>query len=111
MERLAKISLIISLVGILLLTYISSLNEPPIKKISEITNKNLNQKLKILGEIKDIRNYEGFAVISIEENNSKIQGLIDSTNLTITPLKKYYFIGRVSEHNHTLQINIEKISS
>jgi short-subunit dehydrogenase len=109
MERLAKISLVVSLIGILLLTYISSLISPQERDVSSLSEKDLNKKVKIYGEIISIDNYDSFAVINIFTNGSKIQGLINNANITISSNHNYSFFGRITEYNHTLQINIEKI--
>ena len=104
-----KISLVISLFGILILIYLSLNFEPELSSISDITLDNLNLEVKILGQIDRVRNYEQFSIIYIKNNNLTIQGLINHANFTMNYSQEYYFIGQVSEYNNTIQINLEKI--
>ena len=116
MERLLQVSLVISLLGILLLTYISVSYEPQLYSIHNLNSENINQKVKINGQITGIKEYKDFSIIYIKEKknlsnpNSTIQGLIDLNNkIKINHTQEYYFIGRISDYNKALQINIEKI--
>jgi len=114
MERLLKVSLVISLLGILVLTYLSLNTEPKLSSISNLSSENINQEVKILGQITKIKDFDSFSVLYIKEKDSQadstIQGIVDSANFTINSSKEYYFIGQISEYNKTLQINIEKIT-
>jgi len=107
---LLKICLIISLTGIFLLLSLSNLLEPKLITIKEINNQLINKKIRVQGEIINIKTYEDsdFEVISIKDNTGKIDITIDKilnlkNNQTIT------ITGRVTQYKEFLQIQTDKI--
>ena len=114
MEKRLKISLILSLIGIFILILTSVLIQPPIKTIQDISYKNLNEKIRIIGEIENIKEFpdNNFKIIKIKQDNQTISGVFFSSSLIeeiINKSENYTFTGTIEKYNTTLQINIEKI--
>lgn len=110
MENLFKISLGISLIGILLLLFLSSVLEPKLINIKQINEEMLNRKVKTQGEIFNIKSYEDseFQIISIRDNTGKIEVTIDKI-LTLANNQRVIVIGSVQEYKQYLQIKAERI--
>ena len=111
MNKTQKISLTLSLVGILILIFLSSHLEPEVISISNITEKNLDEKIKIIANITEIRNFKekNFQLITLKDSTGSITGTTNAKNLSINQNQTYIILGKVSEYNKTLQINIDKI--
>jgi len=113
MEMRLKIFLGISLVGILILLFVSQNLEPQQTLISNITKENLNQNLKLQVKITSIKNFENqsFQILDLKDESGTISGTTNSRNpLKLDLLKNYTILGKVTEYNNTLQISINKIS-
>lgn len=113
MKKLNKIFLLVSLIGILLLLFISQHLEPKTINISEINKGSLDDRVKILGDILDSRDYSNntFHVLTIEDLTGVIEVVFNTKEeqLKINSSKSYFITGKVQEYNQTLQINAEKI--
>lgn len=110
MVLIIKLSLAISLLGIIILLILTNTLEPQLKNIEEITTKDLNKKAKVQGTIINIRSFEesNFQIISIKDETGKI----DITTNKILELKnnqQIIVIGRVTDYKLNLQIEAEKI--
>lgn len=104
-----KTTLSISLIGILLLLFLTSLN-PKLTNIENINNKLLNQKTQVQGQIFNIRTFEdsNFQILSIKDSTGKIDIILNNpTNLTNN--QNITVIGKITEYNQTLQIQADKI--
>ena len=105
-----KTTLTISLLGILLLLFLSETLEPKSLNIGDINDKLLNQKAKVQGQIFNIRTFEdsNFQVISIKDSTGKIDITLDNpTNLTNS--QNIIVIGTIKEYEQYLQIQADKI--
>ena len=127
--NLLKIYLIASLIGIFLLLFISSHIEPNFMNIGDITESNLNQRVKILANITNIQDYNGFQVMTVKDSTGKIQVTLNSKtpfNETIYKNQdnsinkddstsqdksiQFLIIGKVTEYEGKLQISADKIT-
>ena len=111
MNRALKISLALSLVGILVLIFLSSHLEPKSLPISNITEEYLNQEVKITGQITKIKDFKdiNFQILEFQDLTGSIDVTTNSENLTINKNLTYVIIGKVSDYNGTIQINADKI--
>lgn len=114
MKNLFKISLIISIAGILLLLFLSAVLEPKPTKINNITEKMLNKKVKVSGTIEKIEDKETFQILSIKDETGKIEVLCEcennnEINLTTKNAQEVIVTGKVQEYKNSLQLNAEKI--
>ena len=117
--NLKKLSLTISLLGIITLLILANILEPKFQKINEITLKNLNKKVKIFGIVKEIKIYENnktkefFYVLIISDETGKIDAVFNakpnSNLLNLKTNQNITMIGRVTQYKDKLQIQVEKI--
>jgi len=107
MKNLFKISLIISITGIILLLFLADALEPKLIKIEKINDKILNKKVKIQGTISQIQDKETFQILSIKDETKTIDVLCDCKNIENN--QEVIVIGSVKEYKQTLQIQADKI--
>ena len=117
--NLIKISLTISLLGIITLLILANTIEPKLTKIKDITIKQLNKKVKILGKIENIKiiennkTRESFQILTISDETGKVDAVFNTKpNLNLLNLKinqNLIITGRVTQYKDKLQIQAEKI--
>ncbi len=109
-KKLLKISLIISLIGIFILLFFSSIHQPALIKISKITTNQLNKQIKITGQIIKIKNYPEyeFQLLTLKDDSGNITITLDKI-LNLSESKSIIVIGKVSQYKNKLQINANKI--
>ncbi len=78
-QKIFRVSLVVALIGLPLLLFMSEKLEPEYSKIANITNKNLDQFVKIQGEITKIRDLEDILILEIRDETDQI---------TVTTFKK-----------------------
>ncbi len=109
---LIQFSLIISVVGIIILIFLSIYSEPKISSIEEINKKNLENYVKINGtiinidKIKSGENY--FLIIRLKDFSDSID-VLDYENSNLKINQKIQVIGKISEYKNQLQIEAKKI--
>jgi len=111
MENLFKISLIISLTGIFILLILSNILEPKLISIEKINEELIDRKVKVQGEIFNIKTYKDsdFQVISIRDETGKIDVTTDKI-LNLTNNQDIIVTGSVQEYKQYLQIKADKIN-
>ena len=109
-KNLLKITLSISLIGILFLLFITNTQRPTLTNIENINNKLLNKNVKVQGEIFNIRSYEdsNFQVISIKDETGKIDVTINQI-LDLENNKNIIVIGKITQYKEFIQIQADKI--
>ena len=105
-----KTTLSISLIGILLLLFLSEILSPKPINIENINNKLLNKKVQVQGQIFNIRTYEdsNFQIISIKDETGKIDVTLDNPT-TLNNSQNIRVIGKIKEYKQYLQIQADKI--
>ena len=108
-KNVFKITLSISLMGILLLLIISN-QQPKLTTINQITIKDLNKNIKIQGEITNIKNYQesNFQILSIKDETGEID-ITANQILNLTNSQTIIVSGKVTEYENNLQIQASKI--
>ncbi len=109
-KSLLKISLTISIIGILILLILANTIKPEELKIKDISNKYLDKKIQTKGEITSIKIYKesNFQVITVSDKSYKIDSTLNNIqNLTIN--QSITLIGTVKKYKNNLQIQAEKI--
>ncbi len=111
MDKIAKISFILSLIGILVLMILTSIISPreilPIKNLNETM---LNKQVAVQAEIIQVRNYEGFQILTLRDAS----GIIKATAFSKTPLNKtnsqeVIVTGKITKYEDDIQIAADKI--
>ena len=108
-----KICLAFSLLGILLLTFLSSHLTTKEYNIINITESRIGDYVAIKGNISNVKNFKEseFYILTIKDNTGSITGTLNSKNLSINLSKEYIFTGKIEKYENNKQINIEKIAN
>lgn len=114
MENIKKVLLLGSLIGLLLLIFLTTKIEPKTTVIINITNSSLDKQVRIEGNIIKIQNYvnDTFHILTFNDTSGKIQVIFNSKNpkkIEINSSFNYSAKGKVSRYNQTLQISADKI--
>lgn len=113
MEKIKKILLLASLVGIMILLFISQQLNPKTSSISQLNESELGKRVLIEGKIIEIKDYSNntFHIIEIQDETSTISAVFNtkSQEIHINSSLNYTIIGKLDQYNKTLQINVEKI--
>jgi len=110
MKTLLYPCLIISILGIILLLFLAQNSIPEIINISEIYVGEIYDKIAIEAKIIEIKNYDNFKLLKLEDFDNNINAVIYSkNNLSININQTYLIIGKIQEYNKEKQIKIEKI--
>ena len=109
-QILLKISLIISIIGIIILLLLANIIQPTQIKIKNIDESLLNQKIEIKGQIQSIKTYKesNFQIITINDSTGKIDISLDNP-INITKNQTIIVTGRVTEYKSNLQVQADKI--
>jgi len=109
-QTLLKISLIISILGIIILLFLLNIIKPTQIKIKNLDDNYLNQKVELKGIIQGIKTYKesNFQIITINDSTGKIDITLDNP-INITKNKSVTVIGKVTEYKNNLQIQADKI--
>ncbi len=112
MEKLQKISFVVSLIGILLLFALSGLLAPPLTDIADISEKNLGERLALQGNFTSIKNFDddNFQIIHMKDKTGNITIVSNSKSpIIINKSVTYIVTGEVQLYKGELQINADEI--
>lgn len=101
MQKLLKISFVVSFLGIFLLLLLSTIQKP--RQVNSYEDLKLRENVKTTGKIISINSFNDFSIVKLDNNititcNCKLQ-----ENKTIT------LGGKVTEYENKLQIQAENI--
>lgn len=107
-KTLLKVSLICSILGILILIFISHKIEIPITDIREINKDQLDQKIKVRGEISSITSLDDITILTIDDSTGEIKTVlfdkIDLKQNTVVEIS-----GTIEEYKGEIEIIIDDI--
>ena len=104
-----KIALISSLIGILILFLIINSAEQKIVEISSVNDKMMNQKIKIIGNINELKiSGNNFTILTISDKTGNIQAVCNCPNLEKN--RNVEIIGKITTYQGMLQIQTERIT-
>lgn len=110
MRILFKTSLTISLVGILLLLIYTENLTIPTKNISEITNRDIDKYIKIMGQVTRVTDLPVLTILNIKDQTSEITAIVfKEEELDINENDFLIIEGKVAEYKGELEIIAEKI--
>jgi uncharacterized protein YdeI (BOF family) len=110
MSFTTKITLSISLLGILILLILTNILPYPQITIKDITSNHLNKKLSTSGTITKIQNHKEFQIITITQNSFSIDILLDQ-KINLTRNQEIQIKGRLEKYKDKLQLRAETIAS
>lgn len=109
---LFKACLTISLLGIISLFVLSELITLPTREISQITKKDLDKQVKVIGKVTNTKDLPGIFLFTLEDKKSQIkiilfkEGKINIQKNSILEIQ-----GKVTEYKGELEIEAEKITT
>jgi len=107
---LLEIAIICSLVGILLLIFISEKIETPEKDIVNITKENLEEQVKITGTITKITETPGLYILTIKDSTGEITAILyKSEEISLEKGQVVTIEGSILEYKGQLEIEIDSI--
>ena len=111
-KKLITVSLFFSLIGLLMIIFLSVNLEPPFYKISEI-NKNLTEKtITTVGKISLIKETKDIFIFTLEDDFSNILVIAFKENdLILEKNTEVKLIGKVIEYQNELEIQAKEIST
>ena len=111
-KKLIKLSLILSLIGIICLVLLSLFTEPKLTPISQVNKKQLDNYIKINGNIISIDHKKSdsysFYIIRLKDESGAID-IISNQDYRLKFNQKIQVIGTVSEYKNQIQIESKKI--
>ena len=105
-----RTSLSLSIIGVLILLFLSNTLQPKLIEIKDINSKLLEKQVKVSGQINSIRSFEDsdFQIISLKDETGKID-ITTNKILNLTTNQSVSVIGKITEYEKDLQIQAEKI--
>ncbi len=109
---LLKLSLTFSLLGILLILFISENDTLPTSKISDISNKQIDSIVKIKGTIEHLTELENLVLFTLKDETGKINIILfTDTILNIKQEQEVEIIGKIIEYKNTIEIMADQIKT
>ena len=108
MDFIHKISISISLIGIIILLIIANILQPSLKEIKDINIKNLNKKIKINGILKEIKSYDNLQILTITQDSFYIDVLVNE-KIKVSKGEKLLITGKIIKYKNNLEIQADKI--
>lgn len=88
---------------------LSYYSEPELSNIKDLNTNNLYEKIKIKGVITQIKEYDDFTIIKINDKSNSMNVLINNINLNLSKNESITIIGKISEYKNDLEIIAQKI--
>jgi hypothetical protein len=108
-KKLLDIALVTAIIGILILIIMSYYEFIPEKVFSDLTSKDVGQKVKMQGIIKSLKYYDSGTSIRLEQKcNIDIWIFSNITNLSKE--KNAIFEGKIDEYNGKLELIADKVT-
>lgn len=108
-STLVKISIIVSMIGIMLLLILSNVLEPRLIKIKDTISLDTYSKVRIYGKITNIKSTKGLLIMTITDNTGKINAILDDQRFDLKVNDSIIVIGKILEYNDNLEIQTDKI--
>ena len=100
----------LSLIGIILISIITSFQEPKYQDIEEINKLKINSFVKTEGIVSGIRKYENnFTTFTLKDNYSRIQVICNCPK--VEEKDHIEVIGKITEYQKIIQIEAEQINT
>lgn len=109
-NQLLRVSIIFSLIGILILFYLTENIEPRTYDINSIGKDNIDNVIKIKGEIGSFTETPGLYLISLKDDTGMITVVIfKDEDLRLFDGLKLEIIGEVVEYQNTMEVIAKEI--
>jgi DNA/RNA endonuclease YhcR with UshA esterase domain len=109
-NTLLNISLMSSIVGILLILFITENIEPPEYKIKDITNNDIDKLVKITGELSILKETEGLYLLKLFDGESSIVIVaFKNEEIILNDNERVTIKGKIVEYNNEFELQAEEI--
>ncbi len=110
-STLFKIALSFSLVGIFIILIMAETLEIRLYEISSITEKNLDEKVKIQGSVISLRDTPGLTILDINDDTGIMKVVLfkEDDQITINKYDDLELTGKVIKYKNYLEIEAETI--
>ncbi len=111
-NSLLKISLILSLIGILTIFYISETTSVDLSKISYLSKDDLDKIVRIEGEIISIGDTPGLMIVNVKDSTGIMVAILFKDNSTINLERNQVIdiIGILAEYKGELEIIADQVT-
>lgn len=105
--NILKIALMVSILGLLILFYLSNYFLPKKISIEEIEKKNLDEWVIVEGKVRNIKNYDGLTLINLCDKKCINIVVFDKIEIEIN--EKIKVVGKIKIYRGIKEIQAEKI--
>ena len=110
-NKLLKIALIFTLLGILLILFLSESMSIPLTKISDISKDNLDEKVKIRGTLTRVTETGNITILNIKDTTGEITILLFDENPNLEKNQEAEILGTITEYEDQLEIIADQIKT
>ncbi len=108
-DRLIYVALAVSVVGLLMLTYVSMVFDPPVASIGSIGTSSVGKSLHVAGNVSSFYEFKGGSqTLVLDDGTGKIDVYVDYSIAKAIPslskANKLDVVGVVDEYNGVLEI-------
>ena len=107
-KSLLRLAILCSIIGLLILIFVSNTIEPQKLKIKDITKEHVGQAIKTQGTISSIQTIDELTILEITDKTSKIK-VIAFANTTLSKNNNIEIEGIVKEYKDELEIEADII--
>jgi RecJ-like exonuclease len=108
MKNLLLFSLIGSIIGLLIIIFLADNLEPGRRNISEIDERNLDEIVKVQGNMTNIREFESLTLFTIDDGSGKID-VVFYDKVSFEEERIVQVLGRVIEYKGKIEIEANKL--
>ncbi|MBS3171047.1 OB-fold nucleic acid binding domain-containing protein [Candidatus Woesearchaeota archaeon] len=108
---LIKLSLVISIAGLIILFFISEKIRPKEYQINLLSKENLEQLIKIKGTINNVKEIKGLIIMTVEDKSGEIKVILSRKNQILKPEKdqEVEVIGKFKAYQKDFEIEAQEI--
>ena len=107
-RALLKLSLVIALISVFIITILATNIEPPIRKINTINEKSLDEWVKIQGTVTQQREYETLKIITVNDGTASINCVLRYDTAPIEN-KTVEILGKIVDYKGDFEIDVSEI--
>ncbi|MCX8194013.1 MAG: OB-fold nucleic acid binding domain-containing protein [Candidatus Pacearchaeota archaeon] len=107
-KKLLKLSIVIALITIFLITILANSTEPKTRVIETITERNLDEWVKIEGTVTQVRDFETLKIITVNDKTASINCILRKKS-NISEKSYVEIIGKVIDYKGELEIEISQL--
>ena len=111
-DRIIYVALVISVLGLVLLTYVSMVYDPPVSRIGSIDTGSVGKSLHVRGKVSGVHEFKGGSmVLTLDDGSGKLQVYASYSVAKALPgllkAKELDVVGVVDEYDGILEIKPE----